>query len=999
MDGTAEKSQKKSIKPGFLGGKGGGETPIGLNTENPGLGREEAAKNLNSAEKAAEGGLYNRGDNLDGAREAEKGGFYSSDAAKKVSAMAAMATTKASFKGRFKKGGPLVGVLFVIFLVGAMMGGTQFFQPFSLIAQFQETFNSMEKSANSRSSRWIRWQLMGDYVKDPVKGSAFGKSKFKITSKQEEELKKQGIEYDKDGNGGKGVLKYTDSSGEVKEVTADNFRETFDTDSDFFHKYSAGSMTWRGQFANWFGMNTTNFLKNNKITRNLWNKFKEARNAADGDGIKVAKEKISNRAKTVTDGGFRVVGKGEEEERVDGDGNKTQIGTDDEGNPIYEKAPALEGDTGGGGSYTRGDVDAIRKKLDGISSKFNGAASIGCGVMGAIGAVNLLVAADEALQIITIASGYFEAVHKTQAGHGDDTPINELTNTINEKHESTYEIVDDDGLGSHEEKMVGTAMQAAGIAALYGGGKVNPRDPSVQSFNVTASATRLLGGVGLGVEAFENCLAAKTVTALASAAIDAVTIGACIAGALGAVITGGLSLLGCSGLAGKIAGQIALGAAVGGAVELMMAVLAPVAKSILMRDLTELVGVDLGNALTYGANTYQGGAHLGNGGSLSTIRKYERYGVLQQQVIAENARYERETRDPFDITSKYTFMGSIMSQLMSFNTASSLMSTVTTGGSVMSSSLVGLVSPAATAYEIADFLPDDMEEYRENCPYLASINAVGDSYCNPYIMTDIDTMDTMPGAVIDKLADPNGDGDYSDSNFEDDETSDGNVIIKDGSRLSKYIEVCTTRTSGWGMVDQNVANNAASFADVRGTPFDGLINGAIGSAPVVGDVIEVVQDEQQRAVIGYIDGESCVASDDESIDLGANAPNWGTAKYYQRFIEDQSLAESIGLVEKSAVAAYLEKVAMSEPEDNSYEGMLARYSGLDKETVSDLLDVIAYYDYINNYDASERYMFDGVAEREVERVILFNEENILDGDVVRPENIVYADVRNRTFVV
>lgn len=58
------KTEKKSIRPGFLGGNGGGDTPVGLNTENPGLGREDAsvraAESLGAAEKSATGGGYTR---------------------------------------------------------------------------------------------------------------------------------------------------------------------------------------------------------------------------------------------------------------------------------------------------------------------------------------------------------------------------------------------------------------------------------------------------------------------------------------------------------------------------------------------------------------------------------------------------------------------------------------------------------------------------------------------------------------------------------------------------------------------------------------------------------------------------------------------------------------------------------------------------------------------------------------------------------------------------
>ena len=131
-----------------------------------------------------------------------------------------------------------------------------------------------------------------------------------------------------------------------------------------------------------------------------------------------------------------------------------------------------------------------------------------------------------------------------------------------------------------------------------------------------------------------------------------------------------------------------------------------------------------------------------------------------------------------------------------------------------------------------------------------------------------------------------------------------------------------------------------------------------------------------------------------------SAPNWDRAKYYQRFIEDQSLAESMGVIDKSAVTAYLEEYYQENPLDNSYEGMLARYSGLDKETVSDILYIARYYEFVNNYNPAERYAF-GTPELEIEGKLIFDNENAVAENtwIILLNQIGYADVRNRSFAV
>lgn len=72
---------EESVKPGFLGGAGGGEKPAGLVADDKKkAGNKEAANELGNAEdSASKGGLYKAGDGLNNARENEEkaGGLYS----------------------------------------------------------------------------------------------------------------------------------------------------------------------------------------------------------------------------------------------------------------------------------------------------------------------------------------------------------------------------------------------------------------------------------------------------------------------------------------------------------------------------------------------------------------------------------------------------------------------------------------------------------------------------------------------------------------------------------------------------------------------------------------------------------------------------------------------------------------------------------------------------------------------------------------------------------
>ena len=70
------------------------------------------------------------------------------------------------------------------------------------------------------------------------------------------------------------------------------------------------------------------------------------------------------------------------------------------------------------------------------------------------------------------------------------------------------------------------------------------------------------------------------------------------------------------------------------------------------------------------------------------------------------------------------------------------------------------------------------------------------------------------------------------------------------------------------------------------------------------------------------------------------------------FFAYQRLLENMGLVDKSSVTAYLEEYYEKHPLDNSYEGVLARRSGLTKENVIALLNYAEDLVFLANYNSA-----------------------------------------------
>ena len=998
---------------------------------------DEAAEDLRRVESGASDSAPTKAsDNLVGARENEEAanGFYrSSGRGEKKKGKG-----KGKGKGLLKRKGPMGLIIGLILGTGGLLGGAQLFQPFSLIEQFRETFNSMHVSASTRSNALLRYQMDGTGVKNPIKSKLFGSDKFKISNRQASKLAKSGIEYDdstfKDANGKAiGVLKYDDGSGEIKIVTAtdadaaklndiglsrfdsdgvkyasaDSFKNLYEADDGFFRSYNDGSRTWRGSIANWFGSLTDKFISNNKLTRNRFKNFRQDVEENGDNPRAAAIDIMAKNADEIKEGDVRTVTDGEE---VDGQRADVDYEYDEDGNKIGTKSKIDSSPE----VTARADLDSeaeVKAKLEEVGDKYSGGSKVGgafskvanygCLAVNFMGGVTLLVTASEALQVINLVTSYFEAIDKTKAGDGDNSPIMTLTSALNEQKTSSYTELEASGtstasvtesgissLSSKTTTQTKSAMEAEGIVSLYDNTPVNTSDPSVKSFNVAGNIKRVFWGLGASMGLFKTCAVTKLLANAVTAVSGALEVIGCLAGIAGTPFTFGASAAGCGPLIGDL--TVGLIASVGVSVLIagIISTITPTISSMLTRNLiTNLGGEDLGNALTSGANMYLGNAHRGNGGSLAMLEDYKAYETTHQQIIADNAKYERMTRDPFDSSSKYTFLGTLLTQMSSFVSVGSLFDVVSSTSSAVSSSLIAL-TPAASAYNINTSIIKE-EEYADTCPYLASIGAVGDAFCNPYAITDTSTISYDPAEVTEKL----------DDNFLDETTEDGNVKIKGNSDLAKYILFCDNRESSFGIADQNIANQVTKFAtvDTDSTAFNNVTNSAIGAVPAVGDIIDVINNKIALDNAGYISGESCVAGNNAS---GSESPTWETAKYYQRFIEDQSLMESMGIINKSAVTAFLDEYYEQNPLDNSYEGILARYSGLTKDTVVALLDTIDYYNYIADYDATTRYAFGAPVVEEPKEILFDNENEVAKNTyIILLNEITFADVRNRNFVV
>ena len=405
-------------------------------------------------------------------------------------------------------------------------------------------------------------------------------------------------------------------------------------------------------------------------------------------------------------------------------------------------------------------------------------------------------------------------------------------------------------------------------------------------------------------------------------------------------------------------------------------------------------GEDLGNAIVDGGMKMMSENHQYGGGSFMDEKGFSNFITYQKQYQAEIARYERENLSPFDLSSQNTFLGSIMTKLIPITTQTGGIFTRAVSISNIVTKSISSLMPNAMAIDSAVTASEAAERTAYYCPYVDSVGAVADEYCNPYVGTDTTTMDYDPADVVNTVAavddnlgalpttqTENGVMLANSISLAEDDEAIVNADIRDGSRLGNYCLFCNFRQALLGMPDQNVIDK------VDGTSTgNSHADSVLGAILILGDILDAISNAIQLLWYGYISGEACVMNnnavnastfiDDDGnvlaeavfenkgegtimlaadINSGGFVPSWKEAKYYQRYIEDQRLAEASGLIEKSAVTAFLERYLEKHPLDNSYEGILARRSGLTKEQVVLALDIVEYQKFLADYNPEEMF--------------------------------------------
>ncbi|MDR3297822.1 MAG: hypothetical protein LBT19_00355 [Candidatus Nomurabacteria bacterium] len=919
-------------------------------------------------------------------------------------------------KGFLKGRGPLVAIVALLLGGGGLMLGSQTLMPFATANRIIQEFNSMKTVMNRRSDRVLRFQMDTSRYKSPTRNTIFGNDKLKISTKQATKLRTEGINYiELDDVGGRRVrlLTFDDGSGVRQPILSNSDMGKVDSDAlisrlktempdvefspktlsidsafeidGFKNGYMSSSKTWRGNIAGWFDSLVLKIFDRLGISRS---RFKRWKAASDAEAGNADFKKLAANANADTDKGTAVLG----QETVDGeDGPETK--------------PITESDADQDRIRPGDSQDVVETKLGNkakavakVASGAAMAANVTCAVMAAAGAINAIAIASETAQVINYVTGYLEAIQKVQAGDGDGSPMTYYTSALTQP--------DTNGK---------TGMGASGISSLFGAGNIDVNNEGVQKYNLENSITLIGKSLKYTIDEMLACSYARFAAGLVGAAADVIML----------VGTFGVGNI-VKGLASIVWGVL-ISAAVSFGISTLVSLVIPQVAKMITRDLINgVVGEDLGTAVRVGANMYLGKNHQGGGGSPGDAATVLAYRRETEAILAEEAEYDRLYRSPFDTSSSNTFLGSLLYSLIPLANSVSSVGFVSNLGLLTQNSVVALL-PSASA--VGD---TQMITQQGNCPTLDAVGVMGDAYCVPYFTSDLSTIDGDPGEdIFERVAGYNmgtvtkgsrlnsaegnscrhgnettgyyweynapsnfkylnqNDDDPKGCTLDIDLDEDSNPKINLDSELGKYIVFCGQRESQFGVADGNIT---AAFKLSSGNgKLDSVISGGLSAIPGIGGIIDAVDAAQDNRNAPWIGGAACVAS--------SKNEKWGEMSYYQRYAEDQRLIEESGIIKKSGVTIALEEYYEDNPIDQSYEGVLARYSGLTKDEVIATLDLIDYANFVAEYEPAGLYPVP-IDDEEVSYADYIPDGIIADhSEVLVVQYVTYTDVRNRNYAV
>lgn len=483
--------------------------------------------------------------------------------------------------------------------------------------------------------------------------------------------------------------------------------------------------------------------------------------------------------------------------------------------------------------------------IDGVRDKNPGANA----TEGALYTANALAIADAVVtkeRSVSLYVIFQENFSKMKAGDGNEAKVPESMNALTDVY--CHEVVDTKNAQIIEE--CGSALEAPGLYAALSGNKIEPE--KVENY----SSERILKTVEnqLGVNDASTAMSETVVSSLKRK------------GSIGRFIDAGIEK---------------------GSEALLKLVEPTVSSSLMDNSYQTIKGVRFGELLKNGAINLGGMLAKKSGGTVGDAQAIMQYAKLNAEIIAMEAAVDRMNRSPFDITSKNTFLGSII-----YNLAISLKGI---NYRTFASSLVGIIYSVKQA--AVSLLPksyaDGVSAYLTsfgNCEQYQRIGANGTAECLDNIAFDTSTYN-----------DPFNDVGFV--AFVENNTilNNGVRMIRKGSILDGFIKYNIERETPTGVVDGGIL--AALKNDSASISF-------------IANILSMV-----KIFLGTSEAEQRVASGAAFVNSSSN-PDWQIYKYAQRYV---SLARATAALKQYSSGTAYQNLRFFEGEQNPVMALLEEY--------------------------------------------------------------------------
>ena len=269
--------------------------------------------------------------------------------------------------------------------------------------------------------------------------------------------------------------------------------------------------------------------------------------------------------------------------------------------------------------------------------------------------------------------------------------------------------------------------------------------------------------------------------------------------------------------------------------------------SLINNTFSDINGIDAGEMLVEGAVNVGKELAKASGATPGSGDAVKSYARLTSKILAMDAEVDRMNRSPFDITSKNTFLGSIIYNFAIHLKPMSFMSQISSFSNTLSSSIISLLPTTYADDETTRYLGSFGE-----CKTIGSIGAVGSASCSEIATFDTTTLEGIyedPGFI-----------DFINNNT----TVSGNTrTVKSGSILDLFIKYNNKRVTPIGVLDGGILS---------------ALKKGISNIPGISSITDMIKNTENSN-----ESEKRIATGEAFVNSASNA-DWQTYKYAQRYV-------------------------------------------------------------------------------------------------------------------